>query len=95
VAAASTGHRAVNGPAVTGGLELVLHCDFTLASERAAFADTTPGSACCRMGTVRAAAAAVGCAGPADELYRQLRHGEVALQWGLVNQVSRTPNCSP
>src|SRR6266436_5092593 len=31
---------AVNGPAVTGGLELVLHCDFTLASERAAFADT-------------------------------------------------------
>lgn len=31
---------AVNGPAVTGGLELVLHCDFALASERAAFADT-------------------------------------------------------
>jgi enoyl-CoA hydratase len=31
---------AVNGPAVTGGLELVLHCDFALASERAHFADT-------------------------------------------------------
>lgn len=31
---------AVNGPAVTGGLELVLHCDFALASERAVFADT-------------------------------------------------------
>jgi len=31
---------AVNGPAITGGLELVLHCDFALASERAAFADT-------------------------------------------------------
>jgi enoyl-CoA hydratase/carnithine racemase len=31
---------AVNGPAVTGGLELVLNCDIVLASDRAAFADT-------------------------------------------------------
>ncbi len=31
---------AVNGPAVTGGLELVLCCDFVIASERASFADT-------------------------------------------------------
>jgi enoyl-CoA hydratase len=31
---------AINGPAVTGGLELVLHCDFAIASEQAAFADT-------------------------------------------------------
>ena len=31
---------AVNGPAVTGGLELALHCDILLASERAVFADT-------------------------------------------------------
>jgi enoyl-CoA hydratase len=31
---------AVNGPAITGGLELVLMCDLVVASEQAAFADT-------------------------------------------------------
>lgn len=31
---------AINGPAVTGGLELALGCDFLVASERAVFGDT-------------------------------------------------------
>jgi enoyl-CoA hydratase len=31
---------AVNGPAITGGLELALTCDLLVASERAVFADT-------------------------------------------------------
>jgi enoyl-CoA hydratase len=31
---------AINGPAITGGLELVLQCTFLVASERAVFGDT-------------------------------------------------------
>jgi len=80
---------AVNGAAVTGGLELALACDFLIASERATFADTharmgiQPG-----WGLTVALPEAVG--------YRRAREmsatgnfvgAKTALEWGLVNHV--------
>lgn len=80
---------AVNGAAVTGGLELALACDFLIASERATFADTharmgiQPG-----WGLTVALPEAVG--------YRRAREmsatgnfidARTALEWGLVNHV--------
>jgi enoyl-CoA hydratase len=80
---------AVNGAAVTGGLELALACDFLIASERAAFADTharlgvMPG-----WGMTYALPEAVGV-----RRARQLSatgnfiDASTALAWGLVNHV--------
>ncbi len=80
---------AVNGPAVTGGLEVALACDFLIASERARFADTharvgiMPG-----WGLTVLLAEAIG--------HRRAREMSVtgnfldaptALVWGLVNHV--------
>jgi enoyl-CoA hydratase len=80
---------AVNGPAVTGGLELVLHCDFALASERAAFADTharvgvLPG-----WGLSVLLPQAVGLRRAKQmSLTGNYVPAPVALEWGLVNQV--------
>ena len=80
---------AVNGPAVTGGFELALGCDFLVASERARFADTharvgvIPGwgltvMLCQSVGVRRARelSATGNYLGP-----------EQALAWGLVNHV--------
>jgi len=80
---------AINGAAVTGGLELALGCDFLIASERARFADTharvglMPGGGITirlpeRIGISRA---------------RQMSFtgdfidAPTALSWGLVNEV--------
>jgi enoyl-CoA hydratase len=80
---------AVNGPAVTGGLELVLHCDFAIASERAAFADThtrvgvLPG-----WGLSVLLPQAVGLRRAKQmSLTGNYIPAGVAVQWGLVSQV--------
>jgi enoyl-CoA hydratase/carnithine racemase len=73
---------AVNGPAVTGGLELALACDFRVASERARFA-VVPG-----WRLTVAVPEAVG-ARRAKEMSAtgNFVDADTALSWGLVNHV--------
>lgn len=80
---------AINGPAITGGLEVALACDFLVASERAVFADTHA-----RLGiqptwglTVRLPEA-VGLR-RAREMSStgNFVDAATALSWGLVNHV--------
>jgi enoyl-CoA hydratase len=80
---------AVNGAAITGGLELALRCDFLVASDRARFADTHA-----RMGIMPGWGLTVEL--PATVGLRRAREmsatgnfvdAETALQWGLVNHV--------
>ena len=80
---------AINGVAITGGFELALNCDFLIASEHAAFADTharvgvMPG-----WGLTALLTDAVGrtCAREIS-LTGNFVHAEQALAWGLVNRV--------
>lgn len=80
---------AVNGVAVTGGLELALACDFLIASERARFADTharvgvMPGWGLTvllpqRVGVARAREMSV---------TGNFVDARLAYEWGLVNHV--------
>ena len=80
---------AINGPAVTGGLELALMCDFLIASERAAFADTHA-----RVGVLPGWGLSVEL--PRAVGVRRARQmsftgnyvgAQQALDWGLVNEV--------
>ncbi|MGW5974768.1 enoyl-CoA hydratase [Streptomyces sp. NPDC055186] len=80
---------AVNGPAVTGGLEIVLHCDFVLASKAARFGDTharvgvLPG-----WGLSYLLPQAVGVRRAREmSLTGRLVGAEEALTWGLVSRV--------
>lgn len=80
---------AVNGPAITGGFELALNCDFLIASERAVFADTharvgvMPG-----WGLTPLLAEAVGVRRAREiSLTGNFVSAPQALEWGLVNRV--------
>ena len=80
---------AINGFAITGGFEIALNCDFLVASERAAFADTharvgiMPG-----WGLTVLLAEAVGVR-RAKEMSTtgNFLGAQTALTWGLVNHV--------
>lgn len=80
---------AVNGPAVTGGFELALGCDFLVASERARFADTharvgvMPG-----WGLTVLLPQAIGIRRARQMSFTgNFVDAATALAWGLVNQV--------
>jgi enoyl-CoA hydratase len=80
---------AINGPAVTGGLELALACDFLVASERARFADTharvgvMPG-----WGLTVALPEAVGLRRAREmSATGNFISAPTALEWGLVNHI--------
>ena len=80
---------AINGVAVTGGLELALACDFLIASDRAQFADTharvgvMPG-----WGLSVLLPQAIGVRRSREmSLTGNYVGAELAASWGLVNQV--------
>ena len=80
---------AVNGPAVAGGFELALACDFLIASERATFADThgrvgvLPGGGL----TVHLAEAVGVRRARRLSLTGEFVDAATALTWGLVTEV--------
>ena len=80
---------AINGPAVTGGFELALGCDFLIASERARFADTharvgvMPG-----WGLTVLLPQAIGIRRARQMSFTgNYVDATTALAWGLVNEV--------
>jgi enoyl-CoA hydratase len=80
---------AVNGPAITGGFELALACDFLVASDRARFGDThtrvgvMPG-----WGLTVLLPQAIGVRRAREMSYTgNFLTADEALQWGLVNHV--------
>jgi enoyl-CoA hydratase len=80
---------AVNGPAITGGLEIALSCDFLVASDKARFGDTharvgvMPG-----WGLSVLLPQAIGVRRAREMSFTgNFLAADEALQWGLVNHV--------
>jgi enoyl-CoA hydratase len=80
---------AINGPAITGGFELALNCDFLVASQQARFGDThtrvgvMPG-----WGLTVLLAQAIGVRRAREMSFTgNFLTGEEAFTWGLVNHV--------
>jgi enoyl-CoA hydratase len=80
---------AVNGPAITGGFEIALNCDFLVASERARFGDThtrvgvMPG-----WGLTVLLQQAIGVRRAKEMSFTgNFLDAHEALAWGLVNHV--------
>lgn len=80
---------AVNGVAVTGGLELALNCDFLVASERARFADTHARVGVHPLwGLTVLLPQAIGIRRAREmSATGNFVDAPTALQWGLVNHV--------
>lgn len=88
---------AVNGDAVTGGVEIILACDMVLASEAARFADThvkvglTPG-----WGLSQRLSRLVGVFRAKEmSLSARFVSAREALEWGLVNRVVAAADLMP
>jgi enoyl-CoA hydratase len=80
---------AVNGVAVTGGLELALNCDFLVASDRARFADTHARVGVHPLwGLTVTLPQAVGLRRAREmSATGNFIDARLALEWGLVNHV--------
>ncbi|MBW1988866.1 MAG: enoyl-CoA hydratase [Deltaproteobacteria bacterium] len=88
---------AVNGPAITGGMELALNCDFLLGSTRALFADTHvkvgihPG-----WGMSQLLQRRIGLARALQmSLTGEFVEAEKAMAWGLLNEVTEPADLLP
>lgn len=88
---------AINGAAVAGGLELALHCDFLIASDRARFADTHA-----RVGVIPgwgASAWLPHIVGPRNALSMSMTarfvEAEEAVRMGLVSEVVAAADLVP
>jgi enoyl-CoA hydratase len=88
---------AINGAAITGGLELALNCDFLVASERARFADTHARVGVQPLwGLTVLLPEAVGLRRAREmSATGNFVDAHTALAWGLVNHVVRHEELLP